>query len=288
MNISDHKGYFRLHTIHGCIETIFLAEYEDRILILDGGCNGDVAKIEDYVTKVLGRSMDCVKLVVASHAHPDHMGGASLFKKIYSIPIAAPIGINKWYAGIGGFIQHKIDFMLSSWVVKRNKQPVKSIFYKRNIDFDYPLQDGNYIPFFNDWMVIETPGHTAHDIVLYNQKESILYVSDLFIFINDKFLLPFPVTLPDLLEKSLKRLKPLKVKTMLMAHGGLKNVDDFSEVMGSALSTLNKGLGPFWKKLSFLANFSPEIRKMKKWKKNCISNSLLAEIKGSSRRGDYD
>lgn len=267
MNPGHQKNDLQLHVIHGCIETIFLVEYDDKILILDGGCSGDVARIENYVTKVLGKSMECVKLVIASHAHADHAGGTSLFKKIYSIPTAAPIEINKWYSGIGGFIQHKIDLMLSFWVAKKNKQPFKSIFYKKNIEFDYPLQDGNNIPFFNDWKVIETPGHTAHDIVLCNQKESMLYVSDVLIRINDRFLLPFPVTLPGLMEKSLIKLKPLNVKTLLMAHGGPKTVENFSEVIDSVLSTLKTDLGPFWKKLMFLANFSPEIRRAKKWKK---------------------
>ena len=195
------KEDFRIHALNGCIETIFLVEYPDAILILDGGCKGDVAKIEHYVSQALGRSMECVRLVIASQAHPDHTGGAPLLKKGHGIPIAAPAGINKWYSGMGGFLQFHIDLLLTIWVVRKNRQPFKSIFYKRRIKYDYPLRDGDSLPFFSDWKVMETPGHTGHDIVLYNQKASALYVSDMFLRLNGKYILPFPVTLPHLMEK---------------------------------------------------------------------------------------
>ncbi|MGA1791667.1 MAG: MBL fold metallo-hydrolase [bacterium] len=270
------KDDFRIHCINGCIETIFLVEYPEGILILDGGCKGDVAEVEHYVSEVLGRSMDSIKLVIASHAHPDHTGGTHLFNKRHGIPIAAPIGINKWYSGMGGFIQFHIDLLLTFWVARKKRHPLRSIFYKRRIRCDYPLKDGDTLPFFNDWKVMETPGHTAHDIVLYNQKASTLYVSDMFLRLNGKYILPFPVTLPHLMEKSLLRLKPLEIKTLLMAHGGMRDVKDFSVVIPSLLSALDKGLDPSWKKLMFLANFAPEIRRMKKMER--ISNETYFNI----------
>jgi glyoxylase-like metal-dependent hydrolase (beta-lactamase superfamily II) len=275
---------FRIHPINGCIETIFIVEYQDKILVLDGGCKGAVVNIENYVTKELGRSMDSVKLVIASHAHPDHTGGTHLLKKRHGIPVAAPVDINKWYSGMGGFLQFHIDLFLTSWVAGKNRRPFWSILYKRRIKYDYPLRDGDTLPFFDDWKVMETPGHTAHDIVLYNQRASALYISDMFLRLNGKYILPFPVTLPHLMKKSLLKLKPLKIKNLLMAHGGMRHVEDFSVVITSLLSALKKGLEPFWKILFLLANFPPEIRRMKKMKQNQGINRLQPKRQGHNDR----
>ncbi|MGE5449990.1 MAG: MBL fold metallo-hydrolase, partial [Methanomassiliicoccales archaeon] len=99
---------FKLHQIEGYISTIFLVEYPYGMLLLDCGCAGDVAKIEAKCVE-LGRPLSDIKLAVATHAHPDHLGGAAKLRRKYAIPIAAHPEIDLWYRGAGGFIQHKVD-----------------------------------------------------------------------------------------------------------------------------------------------------------------------------------
>ena len=47
----------KLHTFPGYIQTIYLAEYSDRLLLLDGCCRADVEAIEHYITHDLKRVM---------------------------------------------------------------------------------------------------------------------------------------------------------------------------------------------------------------------------------------
>ena len=95
----------KIHTIKGYIQTTYIIEYPDKILILDSGCRPDYKKILEFVTIQLARGIKDIKLVALSHAHPDHMGGADLLQTKFQIPIAATgrgggrVGLTAWARG---------------------------------------------------------------------------------------------------------------------------------------------------------------------------------------------
>ncbi|MCP4603915.1 MAG: MBL fold metallo-hydrolase [Proteobacteria bacterium] len=256
---------FEVHAIDGYIETIYLAVYPEKILILDSGCKCDAARIESYITGELHRPIESVKLIIASHTHPDHVGAAPVFKRKHTIPIAAPRLINSWYSGFLGNIQHKIDTALTMWVSQLNRQPIKNVYSPRKIEFDFTLSNGQPLPFFNDWTVIETPGHTNHDIVIYNERASVLYAGDVIVKPNDKFILPFPVILTEDMRQSLDKLAGLKVKKLLLAHGGTLQIDSLKDITDELQLLLNQDLTSFsFKIIKYLQMVSPEAKKAKK------------------------
>ena len=63
---------FKVHSIPGIISTIFLVEYPHKLLLLDAGCASDVPRVHDFIVHRLQRPFTDLKLVVATHAHPDH------------------------------------------------------------------------------------------------------------------------------------------------------------------------------------------------------------------------
>jgi glyoxylase-like metal-dependent hydrolase (beta-lactamase superfamily II) len=257
---------FTIHTLDGHISTIYLAVYPDKILVLDGGCRCDAWKIETYITRKLRRPMSSVKLVVASHSHPDHAGGSPAISSKYGLPLAAPPGINKWYRGATGSLQHKIDTMLAYHVARTTKRPFENLFYSRHVKFDVALTDGTRLPGFEDWMVYHSPGHTNHDIVLYNETFRVLYAADVILCVNGKFLLPFPVPMEERMHSTLDKIGALTVDTLLLAHGGLMAVDSMMSLSRELKEQLAKDLPPLLEKLKILESFSPEIRKDKKRK----------------------
>lgn len=257
---------FSIHEIEGYISSMFLAVYPDKILILDAGCRCDARKIEQYITRKLKRSMSSVKLVVASHAHPDHAGGAPVISRKHGLPVAAPRTINKWYRGPWGCLQHKVDTMLGYHVARVTQKPFENIFYSRYIHVDKPLDDDAILPGFEDWRVIHSPGHTTHDIVLYNESKRLLYAADVALCVNGKFLLPFPVAMEDQMRKTLELLSHLDVETLLMAHGGVMIVQTMERISRTLTRQLDAGLPPALEKLKFLESFSPEVRKVNRKK----------------------
>ncbi|MBF0442735.1 MAG: MBL fold metallo-hydrolase, partial [Oligoflexales bacterium] len=154
-----------MHFFSGQIEMIYLAEYPDRILLLDGGCCGDLDKITKFVAGKLNRSISDIKLSLVSHPHPDHVGVAQLLRERFGIPIAAHETIDTWYQGLGGYFQHIVDMFHGEALSLKFDREIMSIKSKRVISPDFPLKDGDKVPGFPDWNVLHCPGHTAHDLV---------------------------------------------------------------------------------------------------------------------------
>lgn len=255
---------FSIHTLEGQISTLVLGVYPDKILILDGGCSSDARKIENYIRGKLRRSMNSVKLVIASHAHPDHAGGAHVLSRKYGLRLAAPRHINKWYRGPWGCVQHKVDTMLAYHVARTGRKPFENLFFTRRVVMDDCLDEGTLLTGFEDWQVFDAPGHTSHDIVMYNKDAKALYVADVVLCVNGKFLLPFPVPMEDRMKQTLKRISELEVETVLMAHGGLMKVRNMQGISRILLKQLIDGLPPALEKMKVLESFSPEIRKLNK------------------------
>ncbi|WP_300671739.1 MBL fold metallo-hydrolase [Desulfoluna sp.] len=252
---------FTIHAVDGYIETLYLAVYEDRVLLIDSGCRSDVPRIEEVMKRRLNRPMSQIALAVASHTHPDHAGGAPTLRKRHAIPVAAPKDINQWYAGFSGGLQHKIDIMLGHFVAWTLKYPFEMIYYKKHLLYDHPLKEGDRLPGFEDWQVIETPGHTSHDVVLYHAETQTLYAADVILKVGSGYRPPFPVSMKKEMRESIEKLRHLDVKHLLMAHGGPQQVTDFPAIVDAMLKEIDKGLPPGLKRFRKLERFSPVMKR---------------------------
>ena len=252
---------YKIHEIQGHIQSSYLIEYQDKILLMDCATRADLSVIENFVLSDLNRKMSDVKLAVVSHMHPDHAGLANKLQKKYKIPIIAHPSAQKWYSGFLGELQHFIDVLLAWYVSIKMKNPAKLMWYPSKLNPNYIATDGAKLPFFNDWQIIFTPGHTSHDISLYHKQSKTIYIGDVILKIKKKFLLPMPVTLPKLMEKTLSKLSELEIENMLLAHSGIsiiKNSSNFFNGLKSLLSEKKKGVFALINLISF---FPPCIRK---------------------------
>lgn len=252
---------FTIHVIEGYISSIYLVEYDDGMLLLDSGCVNDVKRIEEYCKQVINRPLGDIKLAVVSHMHPDHAGGAAALRSKYGIPIAAYKDVDRWYSGLGGSLQHKLDCYMALGVARANKRNRERILFKPIIHPDYLFDDLQVLPFFNDWAVLHTPGHTQHDIVLYHQQEALLYIGDIICAVKGKMLLPLPVMFPAQMENSYNKLASLNPTTILMAHGGVKQTENASSLFLSMKEQLSQPPNSLMRKVYRLSVFSPEIKR---------------------------
>lgn len=254
--------FIRIHSIPAYISTIFLAEYENALLLLDAGCKCDVRRVVSFIKYGLKRPVSDLKLVVSSHTHPDHAGGIRYYRKKYKIPVAGPHNLNDWYAGAGGYIQHKVDTILGYWVAWVYNRKFEDMLYERNYHLDFSLKNGGRLPFFSDWTLYETPGHTSHDIVLYNRKEKILYVGDLCLMVNGKFIPPFPVSYPEVMIKSLRKIESLEADTVLFAHGGLLKPRSIMEITAAVAAQIRRGIPLHLKPLTHFEGINSEAHRI--------------------------
>lgn len=209
----------KIHQIKGYIQSLYLVEYPDSLLLLDSGCYCDFPIVEDFITNNLKREFSDLKLVLISHTHPDHAGGAWRFKRA-GINIAFKERMDHWYLGRRGFKNYWIDILLTWYVAKKMKRPFKNIFFKRRIDADFFLNDGTSVPGFPEWLCLDAPGHTDSDMTFYHRESSTAYVGDNIIKLRNKYIIPHPVSFPKLYRNSLEMYLNQGIQKFLLAHGG--------------------------------------------------------------------
>ncbi|HPJ38718.1 MAG TPA: MBL fold metallo-hydrolase [Spirochaetota bacterium] len=251
---------FTIHTINGYICNLFIAEYPEGMLLLDCGAVTDVERIERYCRETLQRPVTDIRLAVVSHMHPDHGGGAAVLREKYGIPLAAYHSCDRWYAGVSGFIQHRIDCYMAQMVRKQIGKKM-AIHYRRKLKPDHMLHDNEVLPMFSDWRVLHVPGHTLHDIVLYNGREKILYGADIILNAGNKLNLPIPVFFPGKMKRSLKTLGALDLKKIYLAHGNAIGTDDAGTLFSSLLPLVDEPKNEIQRYYHRVSFFTPELWK---------------------------
>lgn len=219
--------------IEGYIQTTYMAVYADKLLLLDSGCRCDVDKILTYITDVLQRPVSQLKVVMVTHMHPDHAGGAELLKQKTGCQIVTAKSEKPWYKGILGRIEHLNDLGLTYYVANRQGKSVTNVWYNPILKADSEVQDGDYVPHFEDWIILETPGHTDRDLSLWHPQTKQAYTADLILVIKDRFVSPYLITLPDAYRASLNKIRALQPESLLLAHDKRAKVydEDFDQLI---------------------------------------------------------
>lgn len=215
----------RIHRLSGYIQTIYLVEYPDKLLLLDGACRPDVQPIVHFIRHTLQRHLSDLKCVVVTHMHPDHAGGAHLLRRLSGCTIVSAQRKKAWYGGLRGFMRYFSDIAFMYWVIHRIKKPWVNVLYFPYLRPDITLGHQDTLPEFPDWQVLETPGHTDRDLSLYHPTTQTAYLADLIIRLPKRFVSPFPVTFPVAYRASLRQIQALPVQRYLLAHGGEVHIE---------------------------------------------------------------
>ncbi|WP_296047831.1 MBL fold metallo-hydrolase [uncultured Alteromonas sp.] len=208
----------QLHAIPGYIENIYLVEDSAGLMLLDGCSRADVETVCRYITAEIGQSLSALKLIVVTHMHPDHAGGARLLQQRSGALLACHPKAPGWYRGIAGRAAHAIDVALTWWVAGKLGKPKRHIWYTPTLQPDVRLSDEQRLPIFDDWQVIYTPGHTNHDISLLHRPSQQIYVADLIVSVKKRLTSPYPVCHPNQYKRSLERISKLQPSTVYCAH----------------------------------------------------------------------
>jgi glyoxylase-like metal-dependent hydrolase (beta-lactamase superfamily II) len=226
----------KLHKLDGYIQTILLAEYTDKLLLLDGCSRADVSLIKHFITDTLQRQLTDLHLIVVTHMHPDHAGAAHKLRKITGCKIAAANVEGQWYSGFDGKLMHLTDLLLTRWVANRIKRPQRWLWYSSKLSPDYKLNNNESLPGFDDWQAIETQGHTDRDLSLHHLPSNKIYIADLIVTTRKGYIPPFPVFYPERYRNSLMKIAKLNAKSIILAHGGEVELSqqDFEQVLAKA------------------------------------------------------
>jgi len=255
-----NESLFTLHQVQGYIATLYLVEYQDKVLLLDGGARYDAVRIQEYMKHEMGRPPADLSLALVTHMHPDHAGGAPLLRRRFQTPIAAHVDIDRWYRGFRGGAQHIVDTFLGHYSARQQFGKLERAWYPKRLRPDFLLADGQALPSFSDWKAYAAPGHTLYDMVFYHSEEELLYVGDLVIKLGEKVVLPFPTLFPELMAATLKRVARLPVKKILLAHGGVIEVNDGASFFSQLLPLVGKHGKAVFKMMEPLCSLAPDVR----------------------------
>lgn len=242
----------------------FLVEYGDKILLVDGASRPDSETIPGYIRDVLHREPGDIKLAAVTHCHPDHAGAAGILRERYGIPVASGSDIDTWYSGPCGTLQHISDLLQARFMAVKLRSPQKLLYYAKRLEPDYRLGDMSPLPFFSDWTAIHAPGHTTHNMMLYNENYRVLYVADTIIDSGGRYLPPIPVLFPDEMKDTLEKIRKLEPEYLLLAHspGGIIRYRD--EIIDEVLKKIDAGVPPYFRFFYLIAKFTAEYRKHRK------------------------
>jgi glyoxylase-like metal-dependent hydrolase (beta-lactamase superfamily II) len=210
----------KVHQLQGHIQSIYLVEYPNKLLLLDGCCRADISMLKQFITGDLSRPLSDLKLIVVTHMHPDHAGAAHKLRKITGCKIASANMPTQWYKGLSGRFMHLVDIALAIWVASRMGKARKNLWYSPHLKIDYALADQDTLPGFDEWCVLLTTGHTDRDLSVLHLASKRIYVADLLVKVKDRFIPPIPVNYPKQYRDSILNVQALRPASVMLAHGG--------------------------------------------------------------------
>ncbi|WP_340679546.1 MBL fold metallo-hydrolase [Paraglaciecola sp.] len=210
----------KFHQLKGYIQSIYLVEYPQGLLLLDGCCRADIDELKRFITLELKRPFSDLKLIVVTHMHPDHAGAAHKLRDLIGCKIASAKTTKHWYRGLNGRLLHLTDLLLAGWVAGRLGKPKKNLWYSPHLKPDFELVDGETLPYFAEWTAVSTPGHTDRDISVLHRPSHRMYVADLMVKVKNRFIPPFPVFHPNQYRASLQKVRDMQLDALWLAHGG--------------------------------------------------------------------
>ena len=216
----------KLHHLPGYIQSIYLVEYPNGLMLLDGCTRADVDTLKAFIIDELNRPFTDLKTVMVTHMHPDHAGAAHELRRLTGCEIVSADAEHSWYKGVSGWLMYLTDITLARWVAGRLGRQRKSLWYAKTLKPDIKLTDKQVIPGFDEWCVFETPGHTDRDLSIMHMPSRRMYVADLVVKVKKRFIPPFPVFFPELYGHSVERLIDIQPHSLLLAHGGEVQLND--------------------------------------------------------------
>ncbi|MFG2884756.1 MBL fold metallo-hydrolase [Streptomyces sp. NPDC048297] len=202
-------GVFRIPTTRR--DNAFLVEEDDGYTLVDVGWAGAPGVILATLAE-LGRRPSDIKRIVITHAHPDHVQGASELRELTGAPVLAHPAEHSWLAagrvppaGRSGGLGRLLDRL-----PKLHWKPFRA---------DGPLTDASLVAPGSGLRVVHTPGHSPGHVVLVHEPSRTLLTGDAVFHRGELALGPAALAAdPHLRTGSLARL-PRDLAAVGFAHG---------------------------------------------------------------------
>ncbi len=158
-------------------------------------------RIESLVDRIRGDGVDParLKLIICTHAHPDHFEGAEALRD-KSVKVAMSRQEEDYVEEIGRITYTQQGLAMPDYHV------------------DFHLKDGDLVLGRHQFQILLTPGHSPGGLSIYWPRYKVLVTGDV-VFAQGVGRVDFPGGDAKALEQSVERLEKLPVELLIPGHG---------------------------------------------------------------------
>ncbi len=229
--VSGIKINESLHEINlGRVKVFLIKTPDNRLILVDTGMQSTPSAIVKYINSI-GNSITDLKLIILTHAHIDHFGGAYYLQKLSGAHLAINENGMKYVNGEAGLLlpvargskslSTKIMALAFPFILKFSKPHF--------VKPDMTLKEGIFPKDFGvKARILETPGHTKDSISIYLEDSKVVIVGDLLFGSPSKLVSPKFFEDYIALINSVKKVRDLSPDLICVSHGKDHNASDIS------------------------------------------------------------
>jgi len=157
------------------VNLFFVGDKRSWILI-DTGLYGSASTIKQTADKLFGANVP-PQFIFLTHGHFDHVGAVKELAEEWNVTVYAHERELPFLTGLESYLPP--DPTVGGGIMAAS-----SFLYPRSpIDLSERLEvvSGERLPGFDEWRVIDTPGHTQGHVSLYRERDRLLIVGDAFV-----------------------------------------------------------------------------------------------------------
>ena len=165
----------------------------------------------------LGYGPDSVRRLIATHWHPDHVGGMAGLQRTTGATVAAH---RVEAAYLSGASRQPMPNPINPMWLRPLLWPLFTPLNPPTFAVTTPLDDGDTLPLLGGARVIHTPGHTPGSISLHFPNEGVLLVADAVQRYQDRLTLPSRWFSSDMTaaKESVRKLAELDFEIICFSH----------------------------------------------------------------------
>ena len=196
-----------------------MVQHDAGITLIDAGMSSNGADVRaglDY----LGAEPRDIRAILLTHWHNDHSAGARAAHDLSAAPVYYHTADEAFFTGKTGArgLRGWISELIPEWGVLVLAKGLLGEATPRAVQAQYFVHDGDVL--FDDFLVLETPGHTDGHVAYYYRPESALFAGDALAVIDGRIrFMARPVTLDQgAARRSLARCLELRPKLVCPGH----------------------------------------------------------------------